>query len=263
MKTRAFYSFAVFFVVASLLLSACTMASAPEATPTNTPIPPTDTPKPTETATATFTVTPTPTNTPKPTATLNATATQRVKEFTAKVQEYHDAGYITTTDGSYIYLANQTFSWAELGYYNWEKYAFSPTDFIIKSDIVWKSASAAANTSGCGFVFRIQDNNDHYMFYISLKGYVEAATNVGKRWKSLGKGTFGNPAQNGNASVTLIVEDSTFRVLVDDKLIKTYTGFAGKLASGDLAYTVLSGTNKSYGTECKFNNTELWTIKKK
>ena len=260
MKTRTFYSFAALLIVASLLLSSCAAAATPQPTPTNTPLPPTVTPKPTVTATPT--ITPKPTVTLTPTITPNATATQRVVDFTAKVKEYHDAGYISTTDGSYILMKDKTSAWAELNYYIWEKTDYSPTDFIIKSDIAWTSASAAADTSGCGFVFRIQDNNDHYMFYVSLKGYVEIATMESKRWKSLGKGTFGNAAQNGKVAMTLIVEGNTFRVLVNDKLIKTFTGFSGKLTSGDLAYTVLSGTNKSYGTQCKFTNTELWTIKK-
>lgn len=258
MKKGTFYTFVVMLVSASVLLSSCTMAT-PEPTATSTPVPPTSTP----TLEPTSTITPTATITLTPTATLNVTATKQTEDFAALVENYHEAGYVSSTTGTYNFLGTNVSKWAQLNYYIWEEMDYSPTNFIIKSDISWRSASPAANSSGCGYVFRLQDDedSDHYMFYISLKGYVELATNVGN-WKSLGKGFYGNPAQNGGASVVLIVEDNVFRVLVNDKLIKTYSGFAGKLTTGDLAYTVLSGINKSYGTECKFKDTELWTITK-
>lgn len=260
MKKGTIYSFAALLVITSLLLSSCAAAAQPTAT--NTALPPTITSTPTTASTST--PTPKPTITLTPTATIDATATQRVKDFAATVQEYFDAGYITSTTGTYDLLEDKTSSWAKLNYYAWEPTDYSPTNFIIKTDISWLSASAAADSSGCGYVFRLQDNDtqDHYMLFVSLKGYVQIATNVANRFKSLGRATFGNAAQKGSATVVLIVEDSTFRVLIDGKLMKTFTGFAGKLTTGDLAYTVISGTNKSYGTQCKFENTELWTITK-
>lgn len=260
MKKSAIYSFAALLVIASLLLSSCT-AATPEPTATST-VPPTITSTPTTESTST--PTPKPTATLTPTATVNATATQQVVDFEADVQAYYDAKYITSKTGTYEMLEDKTSAWAKLNYYIWEPMGYSPTNFIIKSEISWLSASSAADSSGCGYVFRLQDNDsrDHYMFFISLKGYVEVATNVANRWKSLGRATYGNAAQKGTADVVLIVEDSVFRVLVNGKLMKTVTGFAGKLGTGDLAYTVLSGTNKSYGTQCKFKDTVLWTITK-
>ena len=255
MKTRTTYFVVALLATASLVLASCASAQATP-TATSAPVQPSNTPLPT----ATFTVTPAPTVTPTPTETPNATATAQVEQFTTKVKDYFAAGYISSAEGTYQRLPDQSFSWAEIGYYQWTKIKLAPTDFIIKSDITWNSASAAADSSGCGYVFRIQDNRDHYMFYLSLKGYVEAATNVGKSWKAMGRGTFGLAAQRGEATVTLIVEGHTFRALVNDKLVKVFTGLTGKLPTGDLAYTVVSGTNKGYGTSCDFKNTELWTI---
>lgn len=258
MKTRTIYSLVALCAIASLMISACAMPGAMP-TPTNAPTL-TATSTATSTRTATATITSTPTQTPKPTSTPNATATQRADDFLAKVQEYDDAGYISTTEGTYVYLADYSDAWAEINYYIWKPISFSPDNFIISSNIHWDSASSAADTSGCGFVFRIQDNKDHYMMYVSLKGYVEMAATISREWNPLGKGTFGQPARSGEAQLTLIAEGNKFRVLIDDRLIKTYTGFDGKLTSGDLAYTVLSGTNKSYGTSCKFDDVELWMI---
>ncbi len=261
MKTYTFYSLAASFIVASLLLSSCVIPGvAPAAT--DTPIP-TNTPAPTNTPEATATSTPKPTTTHTPTATPNLTATQQVEDFSAKIKEYYDAKYVSTTDGTYTPVKDFEKSWAQINWYQFYRIGLAPTDFVLKSDIAWKSASAAADSSGCGFVFREQPNGDDYMAFVSLKGFVEASYFLEDKSSysiSMGRGAFGNPAQNGKATLTLIVEGNIFRVLINDKLIKAFTGLQGKLTTGGLAYTVVSGTNKDYGTNCQFKNTELWTI---
>ena len=191
MKTRTSYSMIVLGLLASLLLSSCA-ALAPA--PTNTPLPPTLTPKPTVTSTST----PKPTSTPLPTATPNLAATQQVEDFAAIVKGYYAAGYLTTADGTYTHLADVTHELSEINYYKEWTARISPTDFVLKSDVSWDSASPAADSSGCGFVFREQPNTDEYMVYASLKGYVEATYYIGAKSKyamGMGVGTFGNPAQ--------------------------------------------------------------------
>lgn len=255
MNGRISYSIIVLCVLLGFLLSSCDLPGAAPAA--------TSTPAATDTPQATATRTPKPSNTPKPTATLNLTATEQVDAFAAKVKEYYDAGYVSTTKGSYTHLDNFDISLAQINYYQWSKTGLSPTNFIINSEVAWNSASAAADSSGCGFVFHAQPNYDNYMLFISLKGYVRMSyflTSKGNYSNVMGRGTYGLPVQSGSAQVTLIAEDNIFRVLVDDKLIKTFTGLQGKLTTGELAYTVLSGTNKSFGTSCSFKNTEVWEI---
>ena len=254
MKTSKVYFFAVLLVTTSLLFTSCA-ALTPPPTPTSTPLPPSNTP----TLALTSTPTLTPTVTITPTATLNMLATQKAQDF---IKKYYDANYVSSMNGKYKSLSPYIDSWAKINYYQWSVSPYSPSNFILKSDISWQSASAAANSSGCGYVFHLQEekNTDHYLFFLSIKGYVEIASNIAGRWKSLGKATYGNAAQDGKAQVVLIVEGNVFRVLVNDKLIKTYTGFSGKLMTGRLAYTVLSGSNKSFGTRCSFENTEFWMI---
>jgi hypothetical protein len=244
-------------IILVVFLSSC---AQPTPLPTSMPVP-TDLPTATFTPSPTFTLTPTPTKTPKPTATPNMTATQQYENFSAKINEYYDEGYISTTEGEYTRIKNFSVEWAQIDWYRWYNLNSSPTNFVIRTDILWDSASKAANDSGCGFVFRIQDNNDHYLAYASLKGFVSAAGILNKGWDDLGMGTYGNPSSSGKLNMVLIVQDNTFRMIIDDELVKTFTGYQGKLTEGKLAYTVLSGTNKDFGTRCKFTNTELWSLK--
>ena len=93
MKNKYFHLVLMIAIVLVLFLSACTSApSVPTATPTQAA---TNTPEPTATKTST------PTITPSPTATPNLTATQQYDDFIALVQKIHDAGQISSTDGTY------------------------------------------------------------------------------------------------------------------------------------------------------------------
>jgi hypothetical protein len=93
-----------------------------------------------------------------------------------------------------------------------------------------------------------------------LKGFVRLNAYQSGGWTRLGGASYGSAQQNGRVDVTLVVQDTTYKVLVNDKLVKTYQGFDGKIRRGQLGYVVLSGTNKSYGTRCTFRNTGLWTL---
>ena len=257
MKISNAFRISVLFMLFGLLLPSCALPGiAPAATATPTPtLTRTVTLTPTITLTPTLTITPTttPSSTPRP----NLTATQLYEDFSSTIEELYDAGYISTTDGKYKRLADFPMELSKIDYYTWVKTGDSPTNFVISSDVTWESASAAADNSGCGFVFHLGESG-YYVFYASLKGFVRLNARLNDRWTRFGGPAYGNPQQNGKVKLTLIVEGTIYRVLVDDQLIKTYQGFDGKLSRGELAYTVLSGTNKSYGTRCKFTNTGLW-----
>jgi hypothetical protein len=170
----------------------------------------------------------------------------------------------------YSHVMDFSDEWAQIGWYQWtpimpmnfKMFSSDVTDFILRTDVAWESASKLANPSGCGFVFRLGDDKSHYMVFVSLDGYVRSGLTRDRNWKDMGSGYYGVGAQNGSATMTLIMEDNQYAVLINEKLIKKYTGLAGKMSSGMIAYTVVSGINTDFGTRCKFTNTDLWYIKK-
>jgi hypothetical protein len=260
MKTSNIARIITVFVSLSLFLASCAMPGAtPEATATAAA---TATPA----ITSTPTIAPTATNTPKPTVTLtipptpNMTATQMYTDFVSKLHTFYEAKYITSEEGTFKHLADFTKEFAKINYLQWYETGESPTNFVLDTDIAWDSASAAANNSGCGVFFHIKDSDNFYTFYVSLKGIVQMQALNNNSWTRLGTAVYGSARQKGGVKLTLIVQDSVYRVLINDKLVKTYQGSTGKLLHGQLAYTVLSGTNKSFGTRCNFTNTVLWTL---
>ena len=226
---------------------------------------PTNTPEPTVTNTAipTITITPTPSPTPRPTQTPNLAATQRAEELNAEVQTYFEQGYLTTTNGRVKELTDFSYEWAQLGYYNWLPLEESASDFFMSGHFSWDSAFQNSDISGCGLLFSIQENSDHYAVFLDRAkvfflitdrslGYSRPVTPT----RGTGLVDFDYPAE---ADFTLIVNDHSAYVLVDGKEVGEYTLAQSRPVHGNLGLTVLSGTNRGYGTRCEITDLHLWT----
>jgi len=231
---------------------------------------PTATDSPAPTATATITLTPTntstPSPTPSPTQTPDLAATQHSKELNAEIQAYFDKGYLATVKGKMIEYNDFTQEWAQLGRYPLLSLGDQASDFYMSAHFKWSSAYRNADLSGCGFAFAIQENYEHYAVFLDRTqlAFVSAdSSSPIAREVGLTRGTghvgFNNPADSpAEADFTLIVKGIYAYVLVDGKLIGEYTLSQSKALKGNVGLTLLSGTNKDYGTRCEMTNVHLW-----
>jgi hypothetical protein len=248
---------ALLILMLILVLPACSTFSPP-------PVP-TDTPEPTATSTHTATPTETlvPTSTPRPTSTPDMAATQHMDDLHAEAQAYFDKGYLETADGRFREYDDFEVEWAQLNWYQWQPMTDTASDFYMTAHFKWSSAYQNADMSGCGFVFGLQQNDDHYVVFLDRAKVLFLISN-GSGPRELGKTRgsgivkFGNPAE---ADFTLIVKDGYAYALVDDELIGEYTLSQSQPLRGKLGLTVLSGTNKDYGTRCEMTNLHAWIPK--
>lgn len=253
-------------VTGSLVLMMVSLAcSFSAAQPTSTPAS-TDTLEPTETITSTPTNTPRPSPTLRPTQTPNLAATQKYEAFNVQAQEYFDLGYLPSADGEFIEYAAFEYDWAQLGWYNWAPLGETVTDFYISAHFKWSSAYRNADTSGCGFIFAIQENDDHYAVFLDRSEVLflsaDSATSY-SRPVGLTRGTsrvkFDNPFDNPvEADFTLIVNGTYAYVLVNGEVTGEYTLAQSKILRGDLALSILSGTNKDFGTRCEVTDIHIF-----
>ena len=243
----------------AVLLSAC--ASAPSV-PTTTPTPAaTKTLEPTSTSTAPPTITPSPTITP------NVAVTQQYTDFISIVQQYYEAGQISKTEGEYVVLNDYEEENALKLSYAWAETGVVAKNFIVRADFEWNNAIDTVNTSGCGFLFRLQPNQDHYIVILDAYSGVKLASHTDR-------GTFsmGSP-QNGElplpdfgsgpyqATFTLIVNELQAYVYVDDSYFGEYELLQYRIIdSGVLASAVLSAASEGYGTRCKMTNVRAWIL---
>jgi hypothetical protein len=180
----------------------------------------------------------------------------------AEVQAYHDKGYLTTTNGVFSELSDFRYEWAQLGWYKPFMLEVSPTDFFISAHFWWDSASKTSDSSGCGFVFGLQPNNDHYAVFLDRSRIVFLMTDNQLGYskhmgttRGTGRVEFEYPAE---ADFTLIVKGTYAYVLVNGEVAGEYTLSQSRPVRGSLGMTVLSGTNKDYGTRCEMTNLHLW-----
>ena len=248
-KPRLLIAVFIFFV------SACSNLAPP---PTLT-----GTPSPMATETATPTRTPRPTLTTRPTLTPDLVATQHMDELNAEALKYNDLGYLSTTKGRFFDGEDFKEEWAQLGWYSWWVLNQRARDFFISAHFKWTSAYRNADISGCGFAFAIQENDDHYAVFLDRSKVLFVETDYYFRpmgpTRGTGRVNFDNPFdQPAEADFTLIVNGTSAYVLVDDELVGQYTLSQSKSLRGYLGLTLLSGTNKDFGTRCEMTNIHYW-----
>lgn len=258
---RKFHHIFMSFAFVLFLVALACAKTQPTPAPTNTPAP---------TATETFlpTNTPRPSPTPRPTQTPNLAATERAGERNAEVQMYFDLGYLTTTAGRFLELDDFTEEWARLTSYRSWDLNVTARDFYMSAHFKWSSAYRNADTSGCGFTFARQENNDHYAVFLDRSKILFVETNskfygpIGLT-RGTGRVNFENPADQAvEADFTLIVRDAYAYVLVNDEVVGEYTLAQSKILEGTVGLALLSGTNKDYGTRCEMTDLHLWIPEK-
>jgi hypothetical protein len=248
-------SFAFLLILVSL---ACATAQ-PTPASTNTPAP---TAAATETVVPTATKTLRPSPTPRPTQTPNLAATERAEELNAEVETYFEKGYLATTEGRFRELDDFSYDWAQLHYYKPFPIQDGVSDFFLSANFKWDSAFKNSDISGCGFIFGVQENGDHYAVFLDrqkvfflITDHTLGFSKPAGPTRGTGIVKFDYPAE---ANFTLIVKDSYAYVLVDGENVGEYTLAQSRSSRGGIGLTVLSGTNKDYGTRCEMTNLHLW-----
>lgn len=255
MKPKSFRSALFVFLMLSLLMSACGLSATPTATAT---LLPTHTSTPTFTPTATST----PTQTPLPTVTPNVAATEyadRSEQMRAEVQKYVDAGYLSSANGGvYDELPDFEQDWAQIGWYRWWASDINVGKvFVLSTHFKWSSAIKNPDPSGCGIAFGISADGVPQILFIDRTSVLFLDANGSSYGRVKGNGRLSLPT-SPEIDVTIVVNNKKQTLLIDDEFIAE---FAYENLSGWLGYSVLSGTNKDYGTHCEITNSRLWKIR--
>jgi hypothetical protein len=254
LKEKSLYPLVLLILVFILISIACMTTQSV----------PTGTPAPTATITlpATATRTPRPSPTPRPTWTPDIAETEHAEQLNAETQSYYEKGYLDTTDGTLIQLEDFSYDWAQLGWYNWLPVTDSVGDFYMSAHFKWDSALRNSDTAGCGFIFGIQPNDDHYAVFLDRAKVYFLITDRSVGFsrpitptRGTGRVKFDYPAE---ADFTLIVKGISAYVLVEGEFVGEYTLAQSRPSLGGLGLTVLSGTNKDFGTRCEMTDLRLW-----
>ncbi len=185
------------------------------------------------------------------------------------INQLTNKGVISTNDGQYFQMNDLILRWARINWYKAWFTPIAPESFVVNAHVKWFAASKNANSfnSGCGFAFHAQDEDNHYMAFIALDGYVYLWRVIYGRPSVLSQGwynfyTAGEKNEEGiwvsEADITLAVEGIKFTFFVDGK--EMWTRYDPVLEDGNLALALASGINTGFGTQCEFSDTEIFVL---
>ena len=180
-------------------------------------------------------------------------------DFRDLIDDLKAEGVVPYSSGSFHFHEDYQGEWAQINWYQWNSFD-TAQNFVIASDIEWKSASDTPNFeyAGCGFVFRSLDTNNNLYASINMDGKVHFGGFRGGSSLNYSSYSYGSHSTRGSAQFILVVNGDKATVYVDGSRIGTLQGLA-LTNSGNLAFNVLSGTNKDYGTRCIFRNVYYYT----
>lgn len=189
-------------------------------------------------------------------------ATQQAGPVMEIVQKLVDSGVLLSAEGTFHALDDFNQSWAQLGWYQWWGTGYSPDNFAIAAHAEMTSASDKANwpDAGCGFVFAEQDNKNHNLAYLSMDGYVQIYGVRNGSWRYLANKRYGSlPTPSSEADIALVVYNKRIIFFVNGQQVVSVSD--SRMGSGDLNLTLLSGTNKDFGTRCRMTGIGLFIFK--
>lgn len=170
-------------------------------------------------------------------------------------------GAVTSSAGKLYQIDDFDESWAQMNWYRWWPTGYDPERYIVKTHVKWTSASETANwfNSGCGFVFDADDNDNHFFVFLGLDGYATINRQFHGVWSTLVRKYIGKqPIPSGEADFILAVEDDFVTFIVNDEVAAH--AHDSQIHKGPLALTLISGTNKDFGTRCEMSDIYLWEL---
>jgi hypothetical protein len=194
-------------------------------------------------------------------ASLRGTATQNASSLSNKVLSLYQDGIIATSSGVFHKLKDFDMTWNRPGYFQWKYLDFSPTNFVLRSNMVWETAGEEVSYSlaGCGLGFGIRDLQNHYRVFLNLDGNVRLHRMLNDQFEMMDVSYYDQlDTPDGHAQMILAVENGWINVLINNQLI-THV-YDENLTGGTLAYAITSGSSINFGMRCQMFDNELWIL---
>ena len=161
--------------------------------------------------------------------------------------------------GTYSDMDDYTDEWAQINWYQWNRFA-KLRNFVFSANVSWESAHERPNTfsAGCGLVFR--ENGTDNMLEVSLRmdGYVYMDGYRSGTPLSYPKAGYGSSQIKAAHRFVVVANGGTVTVYVDGVQEARWTDVAIK-DEGYMGLATMSGTNKDFGTRCKWEDIYFYT----
>lgn len=257
----------LFFAALGLAALAC-QAVIPQVRPTDTMAAPISSDTPLAPLPSPTTEPPTPTLAPLPTLepTQGALPTASADPLTAEIKEYYAKGYLPYENGLLSSVPDYVLSQPDTTkIHNLTRTGLAVQDFALWADIELRSigSSSYPNYSGCGFAYRVQNNDTGYTAILSNDYVRMGACSAGMFNCKLFGTRFGtgqvDVANQEVVRFSLVVNKLRAYALVNGVLVGQYDLYTTRLTGkGDLLIDAVSNYPAGYWSACKITNIKLW-----
>ncbi|MBI9036349.1 MAG: hypothetical protein JEZ03_17955 [Bacteroidales bacterium] len=245
---------------------------------TNTKVVPTNTitNTPFYTSTPTLTVTntllPSSTFTPRPSSTTKAlptstpdiplSSTEKAAPMYGLVKQLYAGDIISSDQGSFQTIPDYSQSWNDTETYQKTYIQDEYENFVLTAHATWEVYEKVTPTwieSGCGVVFRDNEENIHYLVYFSLGGRAYFNRSINESLERIGLSyLYDIDRDKGVADIIIVVEGEWTTIFVNGEQIWRKPD---RLSDhGKVALTTFSGISKGFGTKCEMTNVGIWDI---
>jgi len=183
------------------------------------------------------------------------------KEMETIVQRLNSEGVLNSTQGTYHAISDYEDSWNQIDWYRWTYIEYPAANFVIRAKASWDTTSrgGTSQNSGCGFIFRENGTENHYLMYLGLNGRVYFFRVHDGKKEYIGNSVY-YPVEipTGQAEIMLVANGNRFYFYVNGDYL--YDPMDGYFQEGKLGLTVLTGNAQDFGTRCKMEDIGLWVI---
>jgi hypothetical protein len=193
------------------------------------------------------------------TETLTITPDNLRIDITNLVNTLYQNSVIQKTNGEYYKIPDQEISGAKQEKYFWRDTGYIVEDFIVTSEMQWDTSydNTTKEQSGCGYVFRFKDQENHYVVRLNMDGGARLTRVVNDKEINLTTRFYDLlPIHDHNTQLTLVAQGNQLLFYVNGERVIMRSDQS--LSKGKLAFAVYSGTNNEPGITCNFQNTALW-----
>lgn len=177
------------------------------------------------------------------------------KNMISQFQEYS----IVPDGGEFHTSPDYSKAYANINKSTSYKITDSVKNFALSMTVSWDSASDIPNiaNAGCGLLFRFNDST-YITSILRMDGNLTASG------VKTGKGMFTKKYYYGHANIeathnlTVVANNDNVKIYIDGKQYANIMDVS-ITRSGDLRLITVSGTNKDWGTRCKFKNINYYT----
>lgn len=179
-------------------------------------------------------------------------------EFQDLLLKLRSEDFLPDLSGEITNLGTHTEELAMIGNYSWYS-LIDAENFVLSTTLSWDSGSEHPNNNqaGCGVVFGVNtDTLSHNMASVRLDGTVNVSGMNYTGFLKYGNTVYTQPTISGKAKVVFVRSGTNLRVYIDDVL--TMERFNVANFGNKMGFSILSGTNMSFGTRCTWEDTFLY-----